>query len=198
MGDRITSVAGPAPDDNAELMLRVRTGDEAAFRKIFERHFVQLVGYADRFFHNRAVAEEVVQEVFLRVYRARKRYRPSAKFTTWLYTIATRTCLNELRRGVYRKQHESIHNGHAPERQGTSGAEEQLEGRRLHRRVADILEGLPENQRAALILVRFEGQAYSQVAAILGVSESAVKSLVFRATDAVRRGLEDRQQEYWE
>jgi len=168
-------------------MLRVREGDEAAFRELFERHAAPLVGFVDRFFYNRAVSEEVVQEVFLKVYRARKKYQPKSKFTTWLYTIATRASLNELRRGVHKQRRQQLEegNGAAP------AVDEEVAGRRLRERVAGILEVLPENQRAAFLLVRFGGRSYSEVAEILGLSESAVKSQIFRATDAVRKGIED-------
>jgi len=187
MSERQTS--GPDDPDH-ELMLLVQAGDESAFQKLLERYFVKLTGFADRFFHNRAIAEEAVQEIFIKVYRARKRYQPNAKFSTWLYTIATRTCLNELRRGVYQKRHESYNDdlqGRAIQHQPAVAQE--VEGRHLHRKVEEILDSLPTNQRAALILVRFGGHSYTEVATILGISESAVKSQIFRATDAVRRGL---------
>ena len=168
-------------------MLRVREGDEAAFRELFERHAAPLVGFVDRFFYNRAVSEEVVQEVFLKVYRARKKYQPRSKFTTWLYTIATRASLNELRRGVFKQKRQELKevNGAAP------AVDEEVAGRRLRERVAGVLEDLPENQRAAFLLVRFGGRSYEEVAEILGLSVSAVKSQIFRATDAVRKEIAD-------
>ena len=166
-------------------MLRVREGDEAAFRRLFERHAAPLVGFVDRFFHNRAVSEEVVQEVFLKVYRARKKYEPKSKFTTWLYTIATRASLNELRKGIFKQKRQQIDEADG----AVPAADLEVEGRRLREKVAKILEGLPEKQRAAFLLVRFGGRSYSEVAGILGLSESAVKSQIFRATDAVRMGL---------
>jgi len=168
-------------------MLRVREGDEAAFRELFKRHAAALVGFVDRFFYNRAVSEEVVQEVFLKVYRARKKYQPKSKFTTWLYTIATRASLNELRRGVFKQKRRELGEGDG----ATPAVDDEVAGRRLRDRVAKILAGLPENQRAAFLLVRFGGRSYGEVAQILGLSESAVKSQIFRATDSVRRGLEE-------
>ena len=168
-------------------MLRVREGDEAAFRRLFERFAAPLVGFVDRFFHNRAVSEEVVQEVFLKVYRARKKYQPKSKFTTWLYTIATRASLNELRKGVFRQKRRQLDEANG----ATHPVDSEVEGRRLREKVAGILEGLPENQRAAFLLVRFAGRSYGEVADILGLSESAVKSQIFRATDAVRKGLSE-------
>lgn len=175
----------PAPDADIELMLRVREGDQAAFRDLFERHAAPLLGFVDRFFHNRAVSEEVVQEVFLKVYRARTKYQPQSKFTTWLYTIATRASLNELRKGVFKQRRRQLDEdaGAAAE------VDQEVAGRRLRERVSRILESLPEKQRAAFLLVRFGGRSYGEAAGILGLSESALKSQIFRATDAIRKGL---------
>jgi RNA polymerase sigma-70 factor, ECF subfamily len=179
------------PDPDAELMLKVRDGDEAAFMELFQRHAASMVGFVDRFFHNRAVAEEVVQEVFLKVYRARKRYQPRSKFTTWLYTIATRTSLNELRRGVHRTKSGPLEEGTTGTiGDGSASAEELMAGRQLAEKVSRIVDALPEKQRAAFLLVRFGGRSYTEVSGILGLSQSAVKSVVFRATEAVRIGLE--------
>jgi RNA polymerase sigma-70 factor (ECF subfamily) len=145
----------------------------------------------NRFFHNRAVSEEVVQEIFIRVWKARKKYERRAKFTTWLYTIATRTCLNELRRGVHKKKHDSLDREGAKEPAGEAPrADEMVQGERMQKKVEELLGQLPENQRAAFVLVRFGGRSYAEVAQILGISQSAVKSVVFRATEALRRGLE--------
>jgi len=178
-------------DPDVELMLRVRRGDEAAFRKLFALYAGPLVGFVDRFFYNRAIAEEVVQEVFLKVFRARRSYKPKAKFTTWLYTIATRTALNELRRGVYRNKIEGLSGKDAQDLAGPDpAAEETLAGKELAGTVEAVLRQLPDNQRAAFLLVRFGGRSYSEVASILGISVSAVKSVVFRATEAVRSSLE--------
>jgi RNA polymerase sigma-70 factor (ECF subfamily) len=183
-------------DSDAELMLRVREGDQAAFRKLFTSHAGPLMGFVDRFTRNRAVSEEIVQEVFFKVYRARKKYQVKAKFTTWLYTIATRTCYNELRRGVHKRKVASLDQREAREPPARdASAQEQLEGKRTQERLDHILDGLPENQRTAFLLVRFGGRSYSEAGEILGLTHSAVKSALFRATDAIRRGLLDPQTE---
>lgn len=177
-------------DPDAELMLRVGRGDESAFIELFKRHAPALVGFSDRFFHNRAIAEELVQEIFIKLYRARRSYRRRSKFSTWLYTIATRTCLNELRRGVHRHIAKPLDEARAAQGQGAGwDAEDALAGRELGARVYAILDGLPDKQRAAFVLVRFAGKSYSEAARILGVSQAAIKSLVFRSTDALRREL---------
>ena len=178
------------PDPDAKLMLRVRDGDQKCFQDLFVRHSPALVGFVDRFFRNRAVAEEVVQEVFLKVYRARKSYQIRSKFTTWLYTIATRTCYNELRRGVHRAKFQALEESSPKHtRSAESSAQQDLEARRLAELVDRTLQNLPENQRSAFMLVRFGGRSYAEVAEILDLGLSAVKSLVFRATDAVRQAL---------
>ncbi|HUU02516.1 MAG TPA: RNA polymerase sigma factor [Myxococcota bacterium] len=177
-------------DPDADLMLRVGAGDEAAFIELFKRHAPALVGFADRFFHNRAIAEELVQEIFIKLYRARRSYKRRSKFTTWLYTIATRTCLNELRRGVHKHGRKSLNEAVAVDtRQTAPAADEAFAGRELAAKVDGVLAELPEKQRAAFMLVRFGGRSYSEAAQILGVTLAAVKSLVFRSTDAMRSEL---------
>lgn len=185
----------PTPDPDVELMLRVRIGDEAAFQALFRRHAAPLVGFVDRFFHNRAQSEEVVQEVFLKVYRARKRYEPRAKFTTWLYTIATRACLNEVRRNRPRRT-EPLEDDPDTAAAGTvPAADQMLEGRRLQELVERVLDRMPDSQRAAMLLVRFGACSYAEAAQILKTTEPAVKSLLFRATDELRQALEARRRE---
>lgn len=178
-------------DPDVELMQRAGQDDEVAFRQLFSRHIRAVVAFAYRFFHNRAVAEEVAQEVFLRVYRARKNYEPRAKFTTWLYTIATRACLNTARKTNLRQAEnelaeEELGNAANP----TPTGEESLCGRQLEQVVQQVLASLSENQRAAFILVRFGGKSYEEVGEILSLSLPAVKSLLFRGTQAVRSALE--------
>ncbi len=179
------------PDPDAVLMSAAREGDEEAFRQLFRKHAPRLVGYVDRFFHNRALSEEIVQEVFIKVWRARRRYEPRSRFTTWLYTIASRTCLNELRRGHHRHPAAPLDEGLAP----PDGArpprpDEQLEGAQANAVVEAALAGMPAGQRQALLLTRFGGHSYTEAAALLGVSESALKSLVFRAARAIRGALD--------
>lgn len=179
-------------DPDAELMLRVGVGDEAAFMELFRRYAPALTGFADRFFHNRAIAEEIVQEVFLKVYRARRSYKQRSKFSTWLYTIATRTCLNELRRGVHRHVSKPLDDAEVTiEDPRSVGADEALAGHEMAEKVWEILKHLPDKQRAAFILVRFEGKSYAETGRILGATQAAVKSLVFRSTDTLRRQLQE-------
>jgi RNA polymerase sigma-70 factor (ECF subfamily) len=179
-------------------MLRVRAGDEAAFRELFEKHSRAIVNFAYHFVGSLPRAEELAQDVFLQIYRAASRYEPQAKFTTWLYRIATNACLNEVRRPERRFRTRPLERRTDDDRERAEIAfpdteavrgEDALAGRELEARIRAVLRELPENQRAALLMSRVEGMSYLEVAEALDVSESAVKSLVFRATATLRQHL---------
>jgi len=186
-----------AIDHDLELMLRVRRGDAASFEELLRRHRVPLVNYFARMLRDQALAEDLAQEVFLRVYRARERYQPEAKFTTWLYRIATNVALNATRD----RKESSPRTGLNSEGQGSEievstladarpTAEQVLMQADRQRTICQAVEALPENQRAAVILHKYQDVDYRQIAKILGVSESAVKSLLFRAHESLRVRLE--------
>ena len=193
-------LAVPASDPDVQLMLRFRAGDDEAFRELFEKHSRAIVNFAYHFVGSRPRAEELAQDVFLQVYRAGPRYEPQAKFTTWLYRIATNACLNEVRRPEHRfkkrpleyQPEDSRERGEIafPDPQAVRG-ESALAGRELEARIRDVLAKIPANQRAALVMSRVDGMAYCDVAEALDCSESAVKSLVFRATATLRKELEE-------
>jgi len=174
-------------------MARVRTGDRAAYRELYEKHFGAIVRYAMGFTGNRARAEELGQEVFLQVYRARDRWEPRARFTTWLYTIAHNACLNEVRRFGYRGRIDSLDRpGGAPteiEDPRAVSADESVSVEELRGRLRELIAELPDAQRSALVLSRREGMVYEEVARVLGCTEQAVKSLIFRATRHLKEGL---------
>ncbi len=187
-------------DPDVELMRRVRSGDSGAFRELFHKHAEALVNFAFRFVGNRDRAEELTQDAFLQIYRARHRYEPRARFTTYLYRVATNLCLNELRRFEYQGKTESLDGNPDPNGDEASRelpdeslptADEHLAGRETAVRIGKVLEKLPPNQKSALLLSRVEGFSYQEVAAILESSESAVKSLIFRATQTLRENLRD-------
>jgi RNA polymerase sigma-70 factor (ECF subfamily) len=184
----------PVADEDAQRMLAFRAGDVAAFDLLFRRWAAPLLRYLERLVRDAAAAEELVQEVFLRVHRARDRYVPEARFSTWLYRIATNLALNELRRPRRRDPHESSdEEGAAPLAAPGSAPDELAHARRLGRAVERELRGLPERQRAALWLSAVEGLSYAEVAAVLDVTPQAVKALVHRArcTLADRLGEEE-------
>jgi len=169
-------------------MLDFCAGDEAAFDALFERWGAPLLRYLERMVRDAAVAEELVQDAFLRVYRARERYRADARFSTWLYRIATNLALNELRRPRRRHFHASTDSREpgAPELASPQpGLEGVVDARRLGARVEEELAKLPERQRAALVLSAVEGRSYAEIAAVLETSEKSVKALVHRARSAL-------------
>lgn len=170
------------PDEDVRLMLAFSAGDVHAFDRLFERWSAPLLRYLERLLRDAASAEELVQEVFLRVHRARDRYRPDARFSTWLYRIGTNLALNELRRPRLRAVHESADDPERPELAGAvPDPDEVVDARRRGLAVERELRALPERQRAALLLSAVEGLSYAEVAGALEVSEQAVKALVHRA-----------------
>ncbi len=180
-------------DEDVRLMLAFRDGDDAAFEALFERWAGRLLRFLERMVRDGAVAEELVQETFLRVYRARARYAPDAKFSTWLYTIASNAARNELRRPLRRAPHESTD----AEREGVplelaaeeSPVDEIVNARRMGKDVEAALAQLPERQRAALWLAAVDGLPYAEVAKALETSEPSVKALVHRARVALAEHL---------
>ena len=184
--------AGGEPD--AELMLRVRDGDQASFVALLEKYRAAVVRYLYRMVRNQAVAEELGQEVFLRIYRARDNYEPAAKFTTWLYRIATHLGLNWIRDGRNEKLQESLDQ---ESREGTvkqvpdssRNVEQELVYRAKLREVRQAVDCLPAKQRAAVLMHKYEEMEYCEIATVLSCSESAVKSLLFRAYEHLRLRL---------
>ena len=179
-----------ALDEDVRLMLAFRAGDDAAFDTLFQRWAGPLLRYLERMVRDTAAAEELCQEAFLRVHRARERYRPEARFSTWLYRIATNLALNELRRPRRKAVHRSTESEDAPELAAESPAtDDVVEARRRGAAVEEALEQLPEKQRAALCLTAVEGLSYAEVAETLDVTEKAVKSLVHRARSSLATRL---------
>jgi RNA polymerase sigma-70 factor, ECF subfamily len=186
-----------APDPDAALMVAFQAGDESAFRALFERYGHAMVAFCNHFVRNLARAEELAQDVFLKLHRSAARYRPTARFRTFLYRIASNHCLNELRRGEYAARRE-VERGDAGGGEpadpdalagGAASPEELLLASTLGRAVQELLAKLPEKQRAAFVLARLEGLAYDEVADVLETTVPAVKSLVHRATVAAAAAL---------
>jgi RNA polymerase sigma-70 factor (ECF subfamily) len=187
-------VAVAALEPDAELMLRVKQGDDASFALLLDRHRAPVIHFLYRMVQNQAVAEELAQEVFLRVYRARASYEPTAKFTTWLFRIAMHLALNSLRDARFRKLDQSLDEeaGDAAGRQlpdRRPNIEQQLLDRVRLDEVRRAIAALPGKQRAAVLMHKYQELEYSQIARILGCSESALKSLLFRAYETLRARL---------
>ena len=193
-GVETNMMAVAALERDAELMLRVREGDSASFALLLERHRGPVIHFLYRMVQNQAVAEELAQEVFLRVYRSRGSYEPTARFTTWLFRIATHLALNYIRDRRHEKGSESIDN---EVRDGLvrqlSDHEPSVEQRMLREaRLSEVrlaIEALPAKQKSAVLMHKYQEMEYSQIASVLNCSESAVKSLLFRAYETLRSRL---------
>ncbi len=182
-------------DSDLDLMLRVREGDSGSFDELLRRYRAPLVNYFYRMVHDQAMAEDLAQEAFLRVYKARHRYRPDARFTTWLYRIATNLALNAIRDSRGRQRQDAVTTGEDGETpiefvDPKASVEQELIETDRSRMIREAIETLPENQRAAVILHKYQDVDYRQIAGIFSISESAVKSLLFRAYETLRTRLE--------
>lgn len=187
---------GP-PDLDADLMLRVKRGDRTAFATLVEKYKQPVMNFIYRSLRDETEAEDLAQNVFLQVYKSRDRYERTAKFSTWLFTIARNLCLNEIRR---RSRHpaESLEETHAehedqPQRQYEDKkvalpTENLLQGE-LARKIEEALAALPENQRTAILLCRQDELSYEEIAVILDCSLSATKSLIHRGRETLKEKL---------
>jgi RNA polymerase sigma-70 factor (ECF subfamily) len=181
-------------------MLRVQQGEDGAFAELFQRLAPRILQYVRRLVGHEARAEEITQDVFVQVYRFRQRYRPESRLSTWVFTIATNLSLNELRRPERqlrvdlwepRKDQPGPREGPALPDPDAVDPEEGAAGLELARALEVAVAGLPPKQRAALLLSRLDGMAYRDVADALGITEGAVKALLFRATHGLRDRLRD-------
>jgi len=179
-----------------ELMARIAEDDEYAFQILVERHQTSVLNLIHRFIGERTKSEDLAQEVFLRVWQAARTYEPKAKFTTWLYRIAANLCINELKSSRRRSWLQFFHVdtneqtvGKEDFSDGSPSPEELLLARERDRQINSSLQSLPENQRMALILKRYEDLSYDEIARILGCSVSAVESLMVRAKKNLQEKL---------
>jgi RNA polymerase sigma-70 factor (ECF subfamily) len=192
--------AASALDLDAQLMLLVREGDNDSFRVLLDKHRNPLVHFLQRMVQDAGVSEELAQEVFLRIYKARSSYEPSAKFTTWMFRIASHLALNWLRDERHERAAERLDGAGLADSRGNELPVRELRdlqpsveqslvyGNRLQE-IRDSIAALPAKQRAAVLMHKYEEMEYSQIAQALDCSESAVKSLLFRAYETLRARL---------
>ena len=179
---------------DVQLMLDVKAGDDSSFDFLLQKYRSPLVNFLYRMVRDRATAEDLAQDVFLRVYRARKEYIPRAKFTTWLFRIATNLALNSVRDNRHEKMAVSLDAPAGDEEDSAPrdlpAREMRIDQRLLERdRIAFIqraIASLPEKQRAAVLLHKYEEMDYAEIAKILDCTEAALKSLLFRAYENLR------------
>jgi RNA polymerase sigma-70 factor, ECF subfamily len=185
-----------SPDglSDAEVMLRVRAGDQTAFDYLVQKYRRPMVGFMYRMVRNTAVAEDLAQEVFLRVYRSRAGYEASAKFTTWLYRIATNLAMNHARDTRHERPENVVSLDQPDEDTGltmdvadsTMSVEENIVRRERMMAIRAKVQALPERQKIAVVMHKYQQMDYKQIAKVLKLSESATKSLLFRAYETLR------------
>ncbi|MGA9526722.1 MAG: sigma-70 family RNA polymerase sigma factor [Terriglobales bacterium] len=193
-----TAATGEATTD-ADVMLRVKAGDESAFSYLVQKYRRPLVGFMYRLCHNPSTAEELAQEVFLRVYRSRLTYEPSAKFSTWLYRIATNLAVNHARDTRHERAENTVRLDEPDQETGSTPdladdsitAEEQILKRERLAAIRSKVNALPERQRMAVMMHKYQQMDYRQIAAVMKLSESATKSLLFRAYETLREQLKE-------
>ena len=202
MSSGIPSQVGLSPAEyqalsDADVMLRAGRGDDAAFEYLVGKFRRPIIAFMFRATHNQALAEELAQEVFLRVYRSRSSYAAAAKFSTWLYRIASNLAVNHARDTRSERRFENVYldepdsdTGSVPD---VADARPNIEQDLLRQeRLAAIrakIDALPERQRMAVLMHKYQGLDYKQIAAVLKLSESATKSLLFRAYETLREQL---------
>lgn len=183
-----------AEDEDARLMVAAGQGDTRAFATLFDRHQAAVVRFCFRFVGTQARAEELAQDVFIKLYKSAKGYQPTAKFKTYLFRIATNAALNAVRRKdveVMEAQTQREDGTSALEREAAPDSPDRdLEGKALEQVVKGAMAAMSERERVAFSLCRFEGLPYKEIASALDASEAAVKSLIHRATMTMMKHVE--------
>jgi RNA polymerase sigma-70 factor (ECF subfamily) len=195
----VPPVAAAASLSDADFMLRVKAGDQSAFEYLVQKYRRPMVSFMYRMARNAAAAEDLAQEVFLRVYRSRETYEASAKFTTWLYRIATNLAVNHARDTRHERPEVQVSIDEPDEDTGTTldvpdasmNAEQAMVRRERMMAIRQKVEALPDQQRLAVIMHKYQQMDYKQIAEVLKKSESATKSLLFRAYESLREQLKE-------
>jgi RNA polymerase sigma-70 factor (ECF subfamily) len=185
--------------EDSAIMLELSAGNMVGFDFLIQKYRRPIINFMYRMVHNQAVAEELAQEVFLRVYRSRQTYRAEARFSTWLYRIATNLGVNYARDNRHERTASTIYldeadseTGTTPDvADGTPSAEAELLRRERLNAIREHVMALPERQRSAVLMHKYEGMDYKQIGDVLKLSESATKSLLFRAYQTLREKLKE-------
>jgi RNA polymerase sigma-70 factor (ECF subfamily) len=185
--------------EDSAIMLELRAGNMSGFDYLIQKYRKPIVNFMYRMVHNQAVAEELAQEVFLRVYRSRETYRAEARFSTWLYRIATNLGVNHARDNRHERNASTVYLDEADSDTGTTpdvadstpGAEAGLLRRERLNAIRMHVLALPERQRVAVLMHKYEDMDYKQIGDVLKLSESATKSLLFRAYQTLRERLKE-------
>jgi RNA polymerase sigma-70 factor (ECF subfamily) len=185
--------------EDSAIMLELRAGNMSGFDFLIQKYRKPIINFMYRMVHNQAIAEELAQEVFLRVYRSRETYRAEARFSTWLYRIATNLGVNYARDTRHERTASTIYLDEIDSETGTSpdvadstpGAEADLLRRERHNAIRQHVLALPERQRMAVLMHKYEAMDYKQIGDVLKLSESATKSLLFRAYQTLREKLKE-------
>ncbi len=185
--------------EDSTIMLESSAGNMAAFDYLLQKYRKPIINFMYRMVHNQAVAEELAQEVFLRVYRSRETYRAEARFSTWLYRIATNLGVNHARDTRLERSASTVYldepdsdTGTTPDvADSTPGAEAYMLRRERLNAIREHVMALPERQRTAVLMHKYEGMDYKQIGEVLKLSESATKSLLFRAYQTLREKLKE-------
>jgi RNA polymerase sigma-70 factor (ECF subfamily) len=183
--------------DDAAIMLELKAGNMAAFDVLLSKYRKPIINFMYRMTRNQAVAEELAQEVFLRVFRSRETYRAEARFSTWLYRIATNLGVNHARDTRHERTASTVYLDEPDSESGTTpdvadqtpGVESSMLRKERMAAIRDFVMALPERQRMAVLMHKYEGMDYKQIGDVLKLSESATKSLLFRAYQTLREKL---------
>jgi RNA polymerase sigma-70 factor (ECF subfamily) len=184
---------------DAQIMLQVKAGNDSAFEYLVQKYRRPMLSFMYRMAHNSAVAEDLAQEVFLRVYRSRENYEANAKFTTWLYRIASNLAVNHARDTRHQRPENTVSLDEPDQDTGLTmdlpdaslTAEDMIVKRERLAAIRKRVQALPERQRVAVIMHKYQQMDYRQIAEILKLSESAIKSLLFRAYETLRGQLKE-------
>jgi len=193
------AVAGAESPSDAEIMLRAKAGDQSAFDYLVQKYRRPMISFMYRMARNASAAEDLAQEVFLRVYRSRASYEASAKFTTWLYRIATNLAVNHARDTRHERPEVQVSLDEPNDDSGATlelpdgslTAEQVLVRRERMMAIRSKVEALPEQQKLAVIMHKYQQMDYKEIALVLKKSESATKSLLFRAYETLRDQLKE-------